>query len=79
MDWTPYQREQIILSYAHEGIAFCPHDHQPLFTVPEGAPASGRGVVNLRCPGCDNQLVNATSVPLGITWSWMPERLEHVT
>ena len=34
MKWTAQEREQIVLAYAHEGVAFCPDDLEPLKLVP---------------------------------------------
>ncbi len=68
MDWTPKQREQIILHYGHEGVAFCPVDHELL--VADGGHL-GRAGVNLRCPKCNRQLMSSP-VPLGVTWTPMP-------
>ncbi len=69
MEWTPRQREQIILTYGHEGIAFCPIDHEPL--VPDEAPDGSRGL-NLRCRKCGRQLRSSISVPVGVTWAMAP-------
>jgi predicted RNA-binding Zn-ribbon protein involved in translation (DUF1610 family) len=71
VDWTPYQRERIILRYAHEGVAFCPDDQEPLIVVLERAANSNQRVVNLRCPSCGKELGNTAEI-------WRYERVEKV-
>ncbi len=70
MDWTPYQREQIIRSYAHEGVAFCPNCHKPLAPVSDTRSGSDGIGTNLHCRGCGRQLMSSTAVPVGVTWNW---------
>jgi hypothetical protein len=55
MEWTARQREQIILHYAHEGVAFCPNDMEPLVREARRAPDVKRQGINLRCPRCGRQ------------------------
>ena len=65
MQWTPRQREQIILAYAHDGVAFCPDDLEPLVIDHAPRPEINRRGVKLRCPIC-GRASNQPTVPLGV-------------
>lgn len=73
MEWTSQEREQIVLAYAHEGVAFCPDNLEPLTLVPDSQTAINHRGVNLRCPICGRQS-NSTTVPLGVALGWLPIR-----
>jgi hypothetical protein len=71
MEWTAREREQIVLAYAHDGVAFCPDDLEPLTLLPESRTEVNRRGVNLRCSICGRQS-NSPTVPLGVALVWLP-------
>ena len=73
MEWTSRERELIVLAYAHEGVAFCPDDLEPLTLVPDSRAEITRRGVNLCCPICGRESSSAT-VPLGVALGWLPLR-----
>jgi len=54
MTWTNSQIETIILTYAHEGHAFCPFGHGSLVSVLGPIASSSRPVVHHHCSVCHN-------------------------
>lgn len=54
MRWMPSQVLNIVVNYAHEGIAFCPHDHVRLEVELRRVPGSNQIIINHRCPVCGN-------------------------
>lgn len=55
MTWTPAQEHSIIMHYAHEGIAFCPHGHGPLVPVLVRVAGASQPITTHRCPVCGKE------------------------
>lgn len=56
MLWTLAQKERIIVSYGHEGEAYCPNDGTLLVMLAGFGRGLTGGAVNLSCPCCGEQL-----------------------
>jgi hypothetical protein len=59
MRWMPAQIVSIIVEYAHDGEAYCPHDHTPLVGVVRQVPGSRQTVMVHICPTCGNDTSSA--------------------
>lgn len=59
MSWQPSQVATIIMEYAHNGVAYCPHDHTRLVTLIEQLSNSKNLVIVHRCPSCGNDTSSA--------------------
>ena len=59
MGWKPSQVVSIIMNYAHNGVAYCPHDHTPLVVVPRQLPGSRHIITVHVCPTCGNDTSSA--------------------
>lgn len=59
MGWKPSQVVSIIMNYAHNGVAYCPHDHSPLIVVPRQLPGSRHTITIHICPMCGNDTSSA--------------------
>ena len=59
MNWVPSQVASIIMNYAHNGVAYCPHDHSLLTVVPRTIPGSRYIITVHVCPTCGNDTSSA--------------------
>ena len=59
MRWMPGQVVSIIVDYAHDGVAYCPHDHTSLIAVVRQMPGSRQTVMVHVCPTCGNDTSSA--------------------
>lgn len=59
MNWVPSQVVSIIMNYAHNGVAYCPHDHTRLVVVPHQVPGSRHTITVHICPTCGNDTSSA--------------------
>jgi hypothetical protein len=59
MRWLPSQVNSIVVNYAHDGVAYCPHDRTPLVAVQLEIPGSRHTVMIHRCPMCGNDTSSA--------------------
>ncbi len=59
MRWMPGQVVSIIVDYAHDGVAYCPHDHSPLIAVVRQMTSSRQTVMVHVCPTCGNDTSSA--------------------